>query len=139
MGHSRPHIPTVPCVVCWRLLSCQASNETGPASTRISQSKDLYYHDLDELIEFVADCLQWLVPRAQCARFQTHFAQPQNDFSFYQAQNSNGNGEGYGMQAFPPPGTLPYYSNDWFLLTNQRTTKIMKPLPHISHRWVRRK
>ncbi|KAA6415649.1 MAG: hypothetical protein FRX48_00365 [Lasallia pustulata] len=46
---------------------------------------------------------RWLVPRAQRARFQNHFAQPQNDFSFYHVQNGNGNGEGYGMQAFPPP------------------------------------
>lgn len=109
MGHSRRDISTVPCVVCWRLLSCPAANETGPTSTFIPQSKYLHHYRPEE---FVANCLQWLVTRAQRARFQTHFAQPQNDFSFYQAHNDNGNGEGYGMQAFPPPGTLPYCSNN---------------------------
>ena len=49
-----------------------------------------------------ADCSKWLLPRSQRARYQPHLMQPQNDFSFYQAQN--GNGEGYGMHAFPPPG-----------------------------------
>jgi len=46
---------------------------------------------------------RWLVPRTQRARY----LQPQNQFSFYQVQNDNG--EAYGMHPYAPPAYNTYH------------------------------
>lgn len=85
------------CITCIMACSgthaCSTKDEARSASDGLPQSKSLRTFQ-----RLYAEALQLLVPRPQRARF---YPQPQ-----YAPNGPGWGGEGYPMQAYPPPGKI---------------------------------
>lgn len=93
MGCRWRNLRTVPALVYWRVLPCTTTHQERATSNEIPQSRII----MEDICRSDAKAEQFLLPARQRQMYM-----PRPQFGGYHPQN-NGYGEGYPMQAYPPP------------------------------------